>query len=146
MSYTIVVPLDGSKWSEAVLPFAKEIAQARSGEVVLTWVAPSIWIDEILTPNQLEELQARHQHDCRDYLEGIAQNMRRENIAVKTLLATGDKPAEHIVEVAELSHANLIAMSTHGRSGLQRLMIGSTADKVIHQSHIPVLLVRPEEQ
>lgn len=143
MSYTILVPLDGSKWSEAVLPYVQEIALARKGEVVLTWVAPSIWIDEILTPNQLEELQDRHQHDCRDYLEALAESIRKKGISVKTLLATGDQPAAHIIEMAELSHANLIAMSTHGRSGLQRLMIGSTTDKVIHQSHTPMLLVRP---
>ena len=143
MKYTIIVPLDGSEWSKSVLPTAKEVARARGGELVLVWVAPSIWIDEILTPDQLEEVQARHRQDCNDYLEKIAESLRAEGFTATHILALGDRPADQILEIADMSHAQLIAMSTHGRSGLQRMITGSTTDKIVHQSKVPVLLVRP---
>ena len=141
--YTVVVPLDGSKLSEAVLPAAQAFARARGGELLLTRVAPSLTIKEIIPPDELEELMTRYKQDCQDYLDTIAESLRSEGFVVNTQLAAGEQVADQILEVADMVHANLIAMSTHGRSGLQRLMIGSVADKIVHHATVPVLLVRP---
>jgi nucleotide-binding universal stress UspA family protein len=141
--YTIVVPLDGSKLSEAVLPAAKAFAQARHGQLLLTRVAPSLSIKEVMPPDEMEELMTRYRQDCQDYLDAMAAPLRSEGFVVDTRLAGGDQPAEMILEVADVAHADMIAMSTHGRSGLQRLMIGSVADKIVHHANVPVLLVRP---
>lgn len=144
--YVIVIPLDGSKLAEAVLPAAKSIAQARHGELVLARIAPSLSFKEIIPPDELEELLVRYKQDCQDYLDSIAKPIQSEGIVVNTLLASGDQTADQILEVANFSHANLIAMSTHGHSGLQRLMIGSIADKIVHRATVPVLLVRPDTE
>jgi nucleotide-binding universal stress UspA family protein len=143
--YTVVVPLDGSELSEAVLPVARTFAQARGGQLLLTRIAPSLTIKEIIPPDELEELMVRYKQDCQDYLDTIAESLRSEGLPVNTQLAAGDQVADQILAVADMAHADLIAMSTHGRSGLQRLMIGSVADKIVHHATVPVLLVRPGE-
>ncbi len=144
--YVIVVPLDGSKLSEAVLPTAKAFARARLGEFVLTRVVPSLSINETVPADELEEITIRYKQDCQDYLDAIATSLRAEDCVVTTLLASGDQTADLILEVVDIAHADLIAMSTHGRSGLPRLMLGSIADKIVHRSTVPVLLVRPETE
>lgn len=143
MFNNILVPLDGSKLAEAVLPSATALA-VPSGRLVLMRVTPDLWIDDALTPEQLEEFSAKVSHDCQKYLDGIASGLRKDGFCIDVLVASG-VPADQILEVAALAHSDLIAMSTHGHSGLQRLMLGSVADKVVQCADIPVLLVRPPE-
>ena len=146
MFQTILIPLDGSERAEAALSAAAAIAKHANpvGELVLMRVAPDLWIDDAFTPQQVEDFQSRVKHDCQKYLDGVAERLRKENLCVTVLVASGE-PAEQIQEVATIAQADLVAMATHGRSGLQRLMLGSVADKVIHHVNIPVLLVRPTE-
>ena len=66
------------------------------------------------------------------------------SIAVATSVTDG-YVAEAILDFAEQNNIDLIAMSTHGRSGMRRMLLGSTADRVVHGAKMPVLLVRPEE-
>ena len=145
-NYIILIPLDGSKLSEAVLPTAKAFAHTKQAEVVLTRIAPSLSINEIVPRDELEEIMIRYKQDCQDYLDAMAASLRVEGFVVTTLLASGDQIADLILEVADIAHADLIAMSTHGRSGLQRLMLGSVADKIVHRSTVPMLLVRPDSK
>ena len=77
-------------------------------------------------------------------LELLAQRLKIEGVSTSIEVAEGHT-AEAILDCAKHSHADLIAMTTHGRSGLGRWWLGSVADKVVRASHIPVLLVRPEE-
>jgi nucleotide-binding universal stress UspA family protein len=142
----ILIPLDGSELAEAALPAATAIAKSADpvGELVLVRVVPDLWIDDAFTPEQVEDFHARVRHDCQKYLDGVAEHLRKENLCVTVLVASGE-PAEQILEVVTIAQADLVAMATHGRSGLQRLMLGSVADKVIHHTSIPVLLVRPVE-
>jgi nucleotide-binding universal stress UspA family protein len=146
MFNTILIPLDGSELAEAALPAATAIAKHADpvGELVLVRVAPDLWFGDAFTPEQAEGFQARMKHDCQTYLDGVAERLRKENLCVTVLVASGE-PVEQILEVATIAQADLVAIATHGRSGLQRLMLGSVADKVIHRASIPVLLVRPTE-
>ena len=143
MYETILVPLDGSKLAEAVLPAAVALVKP-TGRLVLMRVVPDLWIDDPLTPEQVEEYMTRVKHDCQKYLDGIAETVRQDGLRVEVRVASGE-PAAQILEAVDTAHCNLIAMATHGHSGLQRLMLGSVTDKVMQQSSIPVLLVRPPE-
>ncbi len=146
MFKTILIPLDGSALAEAALPAAVAIATSANpaSELVLVRVVPDLWIDDILLPGQLETYQAHIKQDCQDYLDACAEPLRKDGMCVTVLVASGE-PATQILEVAAIARADLIAMATHGRSGLQRIMIGSVADKVIHRANVPMLLVRPPD-
>jgi nucleotide-binding universal stress UspA family protein len=72
----------------------------------------------------------------------MAQKLRGDGISVRIAVAFG-RPAQEIVDFAEREDIDLIVMSTHGRSGMSRWILGSVADKVLRGTHLPVLLVRP---
>jgi nucleotide-binding universal stress UspA family protein len=146
MFKTILIPLDGSVLAEAAIPAATAIARSThpASELILVRVVPDLWIDDILMPGKLETFQAQVKQDCQQYLDACAEPLRKEGLHVTVLVASGE-PADQILEVAAIAHADLVAMATHGRSGLQRIMVGSIADKVVHRASMPVLLVRPPE-
>ncbi len=144
MYQRILVPLDGSTTSEAVLPHAEKLARALNVEIVLLHVDVSP--APIFEPNespfaQPEEVKTMHA-DEKNYLKTVCANLEREGLRVTYLLRDGIV-AETILEVAEIERADLIAMSTHGRTGILRLLLGSVAEQVVHHSKIPVMLIRP---
>jgi nucleotide-binding universal stress UspA family protein len=139
----ILVPLDGSEFAEAALPHVRALAECTGAEIILlrvvtqpmhAYVAP----DPILYKSVLPDTVA----ECGVYLDRVASGMKAEGFKVTTETSTGPA-AETILEFAQEMHADLIAMSTHGRSGLARWFIGSTADKVVRAATLPVLLARP---
>jgi nucleotide-binding universal stress UspA family protein len=93
-----------------------------------------------LTP-QPEEIKVMLA-DEKNYLKTTCAKLEQEGLRVTYLLSDG-MVAETIVEVAEVEQADLIAMSTHGRTGILRLLLGSVTEQVVHRSKIPVLLIRP---
>ena len=80
----------------------------------------------------------------RKYLADIESRLGSEGIKVKTESLEGNRPANTITEYAQEKGMDLIIIGTHGYTGLKKLMLGSVAFGVLHQSHIPVLLIRPE--
>jgi hypothetical protein len=78
------------------------------------------------------------------YLTNTAERLRAEGLNVRTELVHGH-PAEMVLLTADRLHADLIVMATHGRSGVQRLWLGSVAQKLVQGSKLPVLLMRPVE-
>ena len=76
------------------------------------------------------------------YLQKEVDELRKDGTRVTSMMCEGPVP-DTILAAADEVHADLIAMSTHGRSGIQRMLLGSVADKVVHLSHIPVMLVHP---
>ena len=146
----ILVPLDGSKVAECALPNVEELVVKMAPktiiEVTLLQVISNITYN-VLTPEELAQIPyseadlAQIKQKAQDYLEKVAATLRSKNIGVKTVVTVGHA-AEEIVKAAQNTGANLIAMSTHGYSGVKRWAIGSVADKVLHSSDIPVLLVR----
>ena len=151
MDEKIVVPLDGSKVGEAALPYVKDIVSKLSPEVkteiVLLQVLAPMSIPTVsgrtpgetpYTEQQLEETEKK----AMEYLNQTAGTLRSKGVTVTAKVAVGDA-SEHIGKVAEEIDANLIAMSTHGRSGLSRWAFGSVTDRVLRrEGKIPVAMIR----
>jgi nucleotide-binding universal stress UspA family protein len=142
----VLVTLDGSSFSERVLPYAKTLAQAIDGEILLLTV-PEVPEPEMYGPmyDAVEELRHKAEANAERYLHGVANGLREEGANVRAII-TGSRPATTIVEVAEQEHADLIMLATHGRGGMQRLMVGSVADRVVHHAGCPVFLVPVNER
>jgi nucleotide-binding universal stress UspA family protein len=140
-----LVPLDGSVVAETVIPFLLEIAGPLDMEVVLLRVNQPVApiVIEGARSVQVEDLEARR-IDAEEYLAPIAVELRAKGIRVDTRVHRG-LPAEEIAAAAKEEGADLIAMSTHGRSGLGRLLFGSVAEAVLRHSDVPVFLMRASE-
>ncbi len=138
----IVVPLDGSKLSEAALPYVEELAKQTRAEVYLIQVMDTrpATVDTFAIPRTLEE----DFEDAAKYLSGLATAWQAEGLDVKWEVLQG-APAATIIRFAKSCGAFMIAMSTHGRSGISRMVFGSVADQVMRQVGIPVLMIRPLE-
>jgi nucleotide-binding universal stress UspA family protein len=146
----ILVPLDGSKIGEAALVHVEELvskmAPAVKTEVILLQVISSlthyIVAGEAATQVPYTEKEiGQIKRRARDYLDKAGEGIRSKGATVKTKVATG-KAAEEIVKAAEEIKVDLVAMSTHGRSGLSRMTFGSVTDKVLRTGCAPVLVVR----
>jgi nucleotide-binding universal stress UspA family protein len=147
----ILVCLDGSDLAEQILPYAAEQALCFSSTVVLlhvSTVAQDIAANMALSPGRAvpappiqDEVDAAHE-EAYAYLEGIAAGLRERNLTVDCEVLEG-LPGGSIVEFAAANGIELIALSTHGRSGLARTLAGSVADQVIRESSLPVLVMRP---
>ncbi len=143
----ILVPLDGSELAERALPAAELVARATSSSMVLARVIPHrpLLPTAHATPDLPSEYQESDDADYASeaaYLEHIAQDLREGGLAVQTLVARGE-PAETLLDLVPQLHVGLIIMTTHGRTGLARIAVGSVADHLVRHGHIPVLLVRP---
>jgi nucleotide-binding universal stress UspA family protein len=158
MFKSILVPLDGSELAECSLQYVQEIAQGCNVPVVnlLSVIEqPQEFTFEAGSQTQIEEeveenaqMLAQAMDKANNYLTKASIKLSKENINVKTDVVQAPKNtgvAETIAEYAEKSAADLIVMSTHGRSGISRWAMGSVADKVIRSSTIPVLITVPHD-
>ena len=142
----VLVPLDGSKESEAVIPYVEELASKLDGEVVLLHVAAPAYPVYIMPaePFQIpfsEEEVGLLRAKAKAYLEELGSALKGKGIKTTSEVGFGGA-ADEIIRIADEIGADLVAMSTHGRSGISRWAFGSTADKVLHAGDTPVLLVR----
>lgn len=137
----ILVPLDGSKTAEGVLPHAKALAYSEGAELVLLTVASNpmdfVFSDPGVASREIEEQQKR----SKKYVTDIENELKTAGFKVSILLREG-AVADVILRTAEEIGADVIAMSTHGRTGPARWLLGSVADRVVRNSRIPVLLIR----
>ena len=136
----ILVPLDGSKLAEKILPQVKELVNFSGAEVHLLKVVISYEIDPKKDKEELEKLAG----EAQEYLDQVAARLKKKGIQASAIVAYG-KDAVQICDYASGKKCNLIAMSTHGRSGLSRWALGSVADKVLQCSSVPVMLFRATE-
>ncbi len=140
----ILIPLDGSTLAEQTLPCALEVARRERAEVTLLCVVPPIRESEVMDDGYVlyaDQLTEMAQDDARAYLNRIACPLHAEGIKVKTALEVGI-PADCILDYAQTMQMDLIAMATHGRSGVGRWVYGSVADRVLRAAACPVLLTR----
>ena len=138
----ILVTLDGSRLAEAALPVALDLAALPKAEVTfLQVIVPPEGVigdgDGITIDLQWESEKCR----AREYLDGIRARPEWQVCDVEVAVELG-KPAETILEFADAHRAAYIVMSTHGRSGVQRWVYGSVADKVLRAARTTVVLVR----
>jgi len=149
----ILVPLDGSKVGEAALPVLEQLidklAPSTKVEItligVITLLRHWVVVGEASAPvSYTEDELTLIKGKVTDNLAKVSETIQKKNVSVKTIVSTGNA-AEEILKAADEIHADLIAMSTHGRSGLRRLAFGSVTDKVLHGAKMPVLMVRAPE-
>jgi nucleotide-binding universal stress UspA family protein len=139
----ILVPLDGSPLAEAVLPHAQSLAKSEGAEIVLLRVTVTPDADLFVrNPIEGEHIVKVMEEEAQSYMEAEVSKLKNEGANVTGITRDGMVP-ETILDVAEETHADVIAMSTHGRTGVQRWLMGSVADRVVHYSHIPVMLIHP---
>jgi nucleotide-binding universal stress UspA family protein len=145
----ILLPLDGSSFSEASIPYVKELAKGTGGEIVILRVSepPVLPADRspAIKPSWEEYrdmLMAEIQRQAEKYLEGIRANLGKSGIKARSQATVG-KAAENILQVAQKEDINLITMTTHGRTGVSRWVYGSVASRITEESLQPVLLIRP---
>jgi nucleotide-binding universal stress UspA family protein len=145
----IVVPLDSSAFAEQALEQASELATAKNATLHLVSIVPFPHI--LPTHIHKEEKEAQsliraflHQTEVErreHYLMQKAEQFREQGIRVHTDVASGH-PAEEILRFCTRAEQALLVMTTHGRSGLRLILLGSVAMKVVQEAHVPVLLVR----
>ncbi len=141
----ILVPLDGSALSEAVLPHVSPLAKVLNAEIVLLHVVvvPSPEFNPPSSPlAPPEEVKKLREHG-REYIRAVCARLEKADARATYLIREG-AVGETILEVAETMQTDLIAMSTHGRSGLQKLLMGSVTEWVIKHSTLPVMVIRPK--
>jgi nucleotide-binding universal stress UspA family protein len=140
----ILVPLDGSELAEHALPAAAHIARATNRPLVLARITPIMtWGDPFGAPlpeETVQQLADEEQREAAAYLEQIARSLRPQGLTLQTSVGHGD-PASALLELASALQASLIVMTSHGRTGLARVALGSVADRLVRDGHVPVLLV-----
>jgi len=141
----ILIPLDGSKTSERVLPFARALARTLKLPVELLEVvdlaAVSVRVASEKEPH-LDALIAEGERECREHLKMVAGEFPGSKVSCTVERGT---PADVIIERANADNRTLIAMATHGRSGVNRWVMGSVAEKVLRGSESTMFLVRADE-
>lgn len=141
----ILVPLDGSELAEKVLPHAVAFAKDSRAEVtLLTVVQLSLGFTAAkleAVPEAAAERKAALRAEAVTYLEKIQRDLKEQGIPARTVALDGDVAAQ-IIAYAEQEGIDLVAMATHGRSGLDRFVMGSIAEKVVRHTTKPILLIR----
>ncbi len=146
----ILVPLDGSKVGEAALPYVEELVSklvvGLKVEVTLYQAVSSVTHQVVAgeasvqipyTEAEIEQIKKK----AMDYLDKAGEGLRSKGVIVKCKVGVG-KAADEIIKAAGEINAGLIAMSTHGRSGLTRWAFGSVTDRVLRVGNTPILMVR----
>lgn len=140
----ILVPVDGSRLSERAIAAAEHLAGPGRRPIVLLHVVPPInpgraaRIDETSAYAALDRAYAKAWR----YLERLQKRLKRRRRTVRTMVRSG-QAADEILACARAEGVDVIAMSSHGRSGLQRVLLGSVAQAVVRNARLPVLLVGP---
>jgi nucleotide-binding universal stress UspA family protein len=136
---TILVPLDGSILAESALAPAVDLAREHGAKLVLLRAAEA----HALPMADPTEAQVQAVRAAEDYLAGARGRVTQAGVADVENSVWYGQPAEAIVEAAHFRGADLIVMSSHGRSGLGRLVLGSVAETVQRATRVPILLIRP---
>ena len=134
----ILVPLDGSLLSESILPVAEEWAKEEGAEVILLRAVRAHHLP-FADPTEAE---VRVVKEGEAYLKEVAERLERRGLKGVRWVLWYDEPATVITEAVKRDGVDLIAMATHGRSGLSRLLLGSVAEAVERLARVPVLLLR----
>jgi nucleotide-binding universal stress UspA family protein len=141
----ILVPLDGSKVAEGVLPHAKDLAYSQGAELILLTVGANPAMDFAFSDPGLARSAITEQEErSQKYISEVEDQLKAAGFRTSTILRVGSV-AETILGVAEELGVDCIAMSTHGRTGPARWLLGSIAERVVHNSKVPVLMIRATE-
>ena len=142
----VLVPLDGSELAECALSHVKALMKEGAiGEViVLNVVGVDIPWDEMDKGIDFNAFRQELINTSQEYLAKVAAQLNAEGVKVKTEFIEANRPSHVIADYAEKHGIDMIIITTHGYTGLQKLLLGSVAFKVLHEARVPVLLIRPE--
>jgi nucleotide-binding universal stress UspA family protein len=153
MYKTILVPLDGSELAECALNHVKKLFQdGPAGEVVLlnVVVVEMPWgeirgVEDGRAANfDYDGLKKAFLDKSRKYLARVKSRLASDGIDVETKTIESNGTSQTITDYAQENGVELIVIATHGYTGMKKMMLGSVASKVLHESNVPVLLIRPE--
>jgi len=143
----ILVPLDGSPLAEAVLEPAAALARLWDAEVSLVQVVrPVVLTSDPPLPfptGYSDQITKIRRESAQDYIRDVAERLRESGVKASGVAVIGVEVAETLLALARPEHTSLVAVATHGRGGLRRLVVGSVADKLVRAGEVPVLVVRP---
>lgn len=154
MSENILIPLDGSTLGEGAVSYVSKMVAKFAPEErvqitllhVITAVRHSIHLQagagSVSIPYNEEELSSIRD-ESKKYLDKVGQGLQQnKQVSVDCKIAVNENPAEEIIKAEKTLNVDLVAMSTHGRSGFSRFALGSVADKVMRGGTVPVLMVK----
>jgi nucleotide-binding universal stress UspA family protein len=133
----ILVPLDGSRYGENIIPKVEELASDLKAGICLLRVALAHTFPGV----DQTDAQVKVVGEAKEYLQGLEEHLKAKGFDVDTHVRYGNE-VEEILDHAAQKEIDLVAMSTHGRRGVKRFLRGSVAEKVIRHTPKPVFLVR----
>jgi nucleotide-binding universal stress UspA family protein len=141
----ILVPLDGSALAERAVKEAAEIARGTGAELILLKVV-QVPLSKVPEAGESEEIKSVQEiaAKARIYLDGIASRYAKDSIKIQAVVLEGPAAAA-ILGYAHDKDVDVIVMSTHGRTGLSKALMGSVAEQVVLTTKRPVMLVKPEK-
>jgi len=141
----VIVPLDGSTLAEQILPRILTLAKLEDAELILLHILSA----QSLSQKEIADLNpAWWEKDislAEEYLDRMARKVRRSGVPVRTDIVINENIANAIGDFASLEKADLIAIATHGRGGVARMLRGSVADAVMHSGRTSMLVFKPEK-
>ena len=137
----LLVALDGSIKSEQVLPYARMLGKSFNCELVLMSVpaVPSVK-NYRAAADVVETIRGKAVANMQKFLEAVARSLREEGLTVRTIV-TGSMPARTIVETAQNEDADMIMITSRGRGGLDFILVGSVAQRIVENTEVPVFIV-----
>jgi nucleotide-binding universal stress UspA family protein len=143
----MLVPLDGSKAAESILPFVEQVAGPLDAEVVLLRVVEPVSPVELVASAGVvvPDTFALRDLEAKQYLSQVDRRLAKKALRIRTRVAHGS-PAEEILAGVQATGADLVAMATRARSPLGQVLFGSVAESVLRASPVPVLLIRMTSQ
>ncbi len=141
----IMVPLDGSELAECVLPHVEELCKEEGERTIhlVRVVAPfQPYVgDYILDAREVERIDREQRAAAARYLEEVSGRLVCDQLRVEKAVLEG-RVAEGLADYAHANEIELIVIATHGRSGVSRWVRGSVADRILHFSNVPILMIR----
>ena len=144
MYKTILVPLDGSKRAEAILPHVEELARRFGAKVIFLRIVEDVMMmryDAVLDISVHQQDHDQRKKEAKSYLAGLDGVFKEKKISAKNIVSFGSV-VKSILDTAEREGADLIAMASHGRGSLSRVFYGSVAAGVLHSIDRPLLIIR----
>jgi len=145
MYETILVPLDGSKRAEAILPHVEELARRYGAKVIFLRIVEDVMMlgyDEVVDISVYQQDSDRLKKEAKSYLAGLEGVFKEKKIDAKKIVSSYGSVVQSIIDTAEREGADLIAIASHGRGSLSRVFYGSVAAGVLHRIDRPLLIIR----
>ena len=145
MFKNVLLPTDGSEFANAALVKGAQFAKSISANIIVAYVTPPWDVAapaEVVIAFPAHEVEANMRKAAEETLAAAKKLVEAEGLTCDTVHVPDKHPAEGVLEAAEKSGSDIIVLGSHGRRGLSKLLLGSTAQEIVTRAHIPVLIIR----